>query len=68
MLSKTDMIQNDDHNVPRYAYKTTAHVQGYPFQVTQITSKWRLHGAITTPDRQMLVYWKLTDAELAVRF
>ena len=68
MLSKTDMIQNDNHNVPHYAYNTTAHVQGHPFQVTQIRSKWRLHGAITTPERQMLVYWKLTDAELSGRF
>ena len=26
MIFKTVIIQSDDHNVPHYAYKTTAHV------------------------------------------
>ena len=26
VLFKPVIIQNDDHNVPHYAYKTTAHV------------------------------------------
>ena len=58
VLFKTVIIQSDYHNVPHYAYKTTA----------QIRSKWRLHAAITTSEQPMLVYWKLTGAVLAVRF
>ena len=28
VLFKTVIIESDDHNVPHYAYKTTAHVWG----------------------------------------
>ena len=66
VLFKTVIIQSDDHNVPHYAYYYCTCVGLVP-QMTQIRSKWRLHAAITTSEQQMLVYWKLTSAELAVR-
>ena len=37
VLFKTVIIQSDDHNVPHYAYKTTAHVQLQPILQTDTT-------------------------------
>ena len=43
-------------------------IYNYPYQATQIRPKWQLYEANSSSERQMLIFWSLTVAELDIHY